>query len=86
MSQNTSQNERVITLRIDENKVSSIPRKDLSSAVGYLSTWALERFNHVTITNDRDEDLVAYYSYEPEGETKYVIGAVWRGESYSFHS
>lgn len=57
------------------------------AAIAYLSLWAIHspKYQQVTITNDGlDGDLVAYYS---DGNRQtYAIGAVWRGESYSFHS
>jgi hypothetical protein len=39
----------------------------------------------VAIYCDRDADLVAVYHKE-EKEQPYVIGAVWNGTDYGFHS
>ena len=56
----------------------------LWTAIGYLSTWNLS-YPTVNIFRDRGNDLVAVY-HNDLGETKYVIGAVWHGEHYGFHS
>lgn len=53
-------------------------------AIGYLSTWNLS-YESVVIYRDRDADLVAIYHKEDK-EQPYVIGAVWHGEHYGFHS
>jgi hypothetical protein len=56
----------------------------LWEAIGYLSTWN-HSYPKVYIHRDRGDDLYAVY-VNNEGETKYVIGAVWHGEHYGFHS
>lgn len=56
----------------------------LWTAIGYLSTWNLS-YPTVNIYRDRDNDLVAVYHKE-DGERAYVIGAVWHGTDYGFHS
>ena len=56
----------------------------LWTAIGYLSTWN-QSYPTVSIFRDGGDDLVAVY-LNAEGETKYVIGAVWHGEHYGFHS
>jgi hypothetical protein len=56
----------------------------LWQAIGYLSTWN-HSYPKVCIYRDRGDDLVAVYLNDA-GETKYVIGAVWHGEHYGFHS
>jgi hypothetical protein len=59
----------------------------LWTAIGYLSSWNLS-YPTVHIyreTGYRNTDLYAVYSDEA-GDTKYVIGAVWHGEHYGFHS
>ena len=53
-------------------------------AIGYLSTWNLS-YQTVAIYRDRDADLVAVYHKEDK-EQRYVIGAVWHGTDYGFHS
>lgn len=54
------------------------------SAIGYLSTWNMT-FPTVDIYPDGDTDMVAVYLNE-KGERGYVIGAVWHGDHYGFHS
>lgn len=56
----------------------------LWEAIGYLSTWNLS-YPKVAIYRDGGDDLVAVY-FDAEGARKYVIGAVWNGTSYGFHS
>jgi hypothetical protein len=56
----------------------------LWEAVGYLSTWNME-VPIVRIHRDGDTDLVATY-LKGDGELYYVIGAVWHGTHYGFHS
>lgn len=56
----------------------------LWGAIGYLSTWNLS-YPKVVIFRDGGNDLVAVY-YREGGERGYVIGAVWHGEHYGFHS
>ena len=56
----------------------------LWTAIGYLSTWNLS-YPTVNIFRDGGDDLVAVYRNDA-GEKTYVIGAVWHGEHYGFHS
>lgn len=58
--------------------------KEWMLAVGYLSTWNLT-FPSCAIYPDGETDMVAVY-YNEAGERTYVIGAVWHGEHYGFHS
>lgn len=53
-------------------------------AIGRLSTWNMS-FPTCNIYADGDTDMVAVYLNE-QGERGYVIGAVWHGEHYGFHS
>jgi hypothetical protein len=53
-------------------------------AIGYLSTWNTT-YPTVLIFRDGATDLVAIY-YDEKNSPKYVIGAVWHGEHYGFHS
>jgi phosphoribosylaminoimidazole (AIR) synthetase len=54
-------------------------------AIGYLSTWNMS-YGFVQITQDDTTDMVALYKDTEDGPTKYVIGAVWHGDRYGFHS
>ena len=56
----------------------------LWQAIGYLSTWN-HSYPRVDIYRDRGDDLVAVY-LDGNEDRKYVIGAVWHGEHYGFHS
>jgi len=56
----------------------------LWQAIGYLSSWNLS-YPTVRIFRDGGDDLVAAY-FKEDGERGYVIGAVWHGEHYGFHS
>ena len=56
----------------------------LWEAIGYLSTWNLS-YPVVNIFKDRDNDLVAVYRTQ-YGNKQYVIGAVWNGTDYGYHS
>ena len=53
-------------------------------AIGRLSTWNMS-FPTCNIYRDGDTDLYAVYS-DSDGNTKYVIGAVWHDTHYGFHS
>ncbi len=79
---------RTVELNIDMEKIHHPEVKELSYTIGYLSTWALERFPIVKIYNDMIDDLTAYYYKEGKEKPAYVIGAVWRESSkeYTFHS
>lgn len=56
----------------------------LWQAIGYLSSWNMS-YPTVRIFRDGGDDLVAAY-FREDGERGYVIGAVWHGEHYGFHS
>lgn len=56
----------------------------LWQAIGYLSSWNMS-YPTVRIFRDGGDDLVAAY-FKEDGERGYVIGAVWHGEHYGFHS
>lgn len=56
----------------------------LMDAIGYLSTWNMD-YPVVDIFADGDTDLVAIYC-DDYGERQYVIGAVWHGDHFGYHS
>ena len=56
----------------------------VQSAIGYLSTWNLS-YPICNIYTDGDTDFTAVY-LDDTGTRQYVIGAVWHGEHYGFHS
>lgn len=53
-------------------------------AVGYLSTWNMS-FPTVEILANGERDMMAVYKDE-NNNLGYVIGAVWDGDHYGFHS
>jgi len=56
----------------------------LWQAIGYLSSWNMS-YPTVRIFRDYKTDLIAAY-LDADGGRQYVIGAVWHGEHYGFHS
>lgn len=68
------------------------PGPEVERAIGYLSTWNMDGYPHCTIRR-QDYDFVACYYRESDPDLTdyktapdYVIGAVWHGERYGFHS
>ena len=66
----------------------------VDSAMGYLMQWNMS-LSHVRIMIDaRDPEITAlYYMFKPEPDNRgqwprpdYVIGAVWHGDHFGFHS
>ena len=55
----------------------------LWTAIGYLSTWNMN-YPTVDISRDGGDDLVAVY--RSAGYWTYIIGAVWNGTDYGYHS
>jgi hypothetical protein len=57
----------------------------VNAALGYLTTWNFT-FPTVNITIARDyQEMTAVYLTE-NGKCGYVIGAVWNGVSFGYHS
>ena len=81
---------RTIRLSIDQETLAALEakvgRKNLYTAIGYLSTWGMN-YPEAVIVMDGKKDLLGYYKDEV-GETKYTIGAVWNDDTdaYGFHS
>ena len=81
--------QRIVTLSLTNEDMIRIAEKigtwdKLWTAIGYLSTWNLT-YESVAIYCDRDADLVAVY-HRVDKEQPYVIGAVWHGTDYGYHS
>lgn len=56
-------------------------------AVGRLTTWGDEAFYSVVdIQLDGPTDMIAIYSNPSNEQAKFVLGAVWHGDHYGFHS
>lgn len=61
----------------------------IREALGYLSLWNWADYPHVDIVlmgREGSMELAAYYRKEAGGPAGYVIGAVWHGERFGFHS
>lgn len=73
----------------------NVNRQALFTAIGYLSTWCMNTYNHVNIYTDRScgpGSIVGWFYNENEekirGPNQYVMGAVYNTETetYSYHS
>lgn len=61
----------------------------IRTALGYLSLWNWSTYPVVDITlmgKPGDMELLACYRREPSGPAGYIIGAVWHGDHFGFHS
>ena len=82
---------RVINLHInavDKTKVCETSgASKFFDAIGYLSTWNMTYPTVDIYIADSGEvpELFARYLDE-SGDSKYVIGAVWHGDHFGFHS
>lgn len=81
--------QRIVTLSLTNEDMIRIADSiftwdKLWTAIGYLSTWNLS-YQTVAIYCDSGVDLVAVYHKEKQ-EQPYVIGAVWNGTDYGYHS
>ena len=63
-----------------------IPTDEFFKAVGYLSTWGASGYDNVVISITRDCEITAIYSHSAHPDKRYVIGGIWHGEHYGFHS
>lgn len=73
--------ERQINITIDPEHVEGIPIKELSDAIGYLTTWAWARYHKVRISSRKGELFIVY-----DDPDKFIMGAIWRGSEFSYHS
>lgn len=62
-----------------------IPSEEIFKAIGYLCQWALAGYDRVNVYIAKDGDITASYVNSTTGR-RYVIGAVWHGDHYGFHS
>lgn len=61
----------------------------IRAALGYLSLWNWSTYPVVDIVlmgRKGNMELCAYYRNEAGGKAGYVIGAVWHGDHFGFHS
>lgn len=63
-----------------------ISSKEFHSAIGYLATWGGDGYTHSDIHVQNDGDMMAVFTNEHDPTRKYVIGAIWRDDTYGFHS
>lgn len=77
---------RTVTLHFDHdwrNKAMAETNHDeWYRALGRLASWG--RDHSVDIYPD-GHDMTAVYKHN-DGETRFVIGAIWHGDHYGFHS
>ena len=70
------------------------PTTEIRDAIGHLSLWALpgevsSSYNHCVIrcADTTSPELVAcYYPDITSDKPSYVIGAIWHGDHFGFHS
>lgn len=63
-----------------------IPITKFFDAIGYLSTWGVGGYDSLSLHVQSDGEVIAVYTESTKPEKKYVIGAIWHGEHYGFHS
>lgn len=80
--------QRQVTIYINAEERSSMLEEvssiEFFNAIGYLSTWNMT-YPSCGISRDGETDMVAVYTTE-DNVVGYVIGAVWHGDHYGFHS
>jgi hypothetical protein len=62
--------------------------QEYAYAVGYLATWCVSGESYPKVTlwfSAKELEITANY-YKPDGSVGYVIGAVWNGTKFGFHS
>ena len=85
---NQQQYPRFVEIDVEMEHLDEIPPIQFHIAIGYLSCWAKdsERYRCCRIYNDgKTGDLIAHY-FNSENKRTMTIGAIWRGDKYSFHS
>lgn len=73
--------ERQTNITIIPEHIADIPIKELSDAIGYLTTWAWARYHKVSISSRKNELFVVY-----DDPDRFIMGAIWRGDKFTFHS
>ena len=84
--------QRIIDMQLDavtKTKIAEITGHDkLNEAIGYLAGWNMS-FPHLAIGGgvfDGNPELLATYRRGADVSECYVIGAVWHGDHFGFHS
>lgn len=79
-------NVRLVIDATDQTRIcAEVGRKEYWEAIGYLSSWNMTFPICEIYCEYATPDLVAVYKDE-NGVRGYVIGAVWHGDHYGFHS
>jgi hypothetical protein len=63
-------------------------RLKVYEAIGYLSTWCAtsDAYPRMTIWCDSTQDEMTATYWKADDSVGYVIGAVWNGSAFGFHS
>lgn len=87
---------RTVNHRYDADALESLCEStsavEVHKALGYLSTWGLSGYPVADLaimgkpTDSEPMEILAYYRKEPGAMPGFVIGAVWNGERFGFHS
>lgn len=79
----------IYTINTELLKESNTKKEEVNKAIGYLTTWAIDLYDHVTIDMDLGQggafDLFAFYKNSLTQRT-YTIAAIYSEGGYSFHS
>ena len=61
---------------------------EVQAAIGYLSQWssASEHYPRATLWFDPKEREITATYFKTDDTVGYVIGAVWHGDHFGFHS
>ena len=73
--------QRQTNITIIPEHIEDVPIKELSDAIGYLTTWAWARYHKVSISSRKNELFVVY-----DDPDRFIMGAIWRGDGFTFHS
>jgi len=73
--------ERQTNITIDLTHIEDIPITELEKAIGYLVTWAWARYHKVSISSRKNELFVVY-----DDPDRFIMGAIWRGAEFTYHS
>lgn len=84
------------TVQLDMNAVDmtelvqTTGTEEFNKALGYLSQWNMTfPYVRIAIASTTEPELVAMYYQDSDMEGRrpgYVIGAVWHGDHFGFHS
>ena len=87
---------RTVNHHFDAGKLESLAETtsmaEVYRALGYLSAWNMTGYPVVDLaicgepTDSEPMEILAYYRKEAGAVPGYVIGAVWNGERFGFHS